>query len=50
MIRWLATLVWIVLMAVVIIVAMIGGWLVSAAELMMPAVEALARIGDDDGR
>jgi uncharacterized protein YhdP len=46
MIRFLATVLWVILMAVVFIVAVIGGLLVKAAELMLPAVEALAEIGD----
>jgi hypothetical protein len=36
-------------MVVVFIVAVVGGLLVKAAEQMLPAVEALAEIGDKRG-
>jgi ABC-type transporter Mla maintaining outer membrane lipid asymmetry permease subunit MlaE len=46
--RFVATIVWVPLMAVVILMAMLSGLLVGATALMIPAVRWLARVGDED--
>jgi ABC-type transporter Mla maintaining outer membrane lipid asymmetry permease subunit MlaE len=48
LVKLLATIVWVPLMAVVILMALFSGLLVGATALMIPAVRWLARVGDED--
>jgi ABC-type transporter Mla maintaining outer membrane lipid asymmetry permease subunit MlaE len=46
--RFIATVVWVPLMAIVIVFAALSGLMVGATALMIPAVRWLARVGDAD--